>query len=173
MCINILYLYDKIKIMIKRLLVICMVGALISCSSETSYSQSKDNKHFGAKINAKNAISYDEMLTQMQGKERLKTKVKAKVASVCQVKGCWMNVVSASPGKEMMFVKFKDYAFFMPKDLAGKEVVMEGEAFYETTPVDELKHYAEDEGQSQEKIDAIKDPKKELKFLATGVVLAD
>ena len=70
-----------------------------------------------------------------------------------------------------MFVKFKDYGFFMPKDIAGKRVVMDGYAFKEITPVDELRHYAEDEGKSPEEIAAIVEPKEELKFLAKGVLL--
>ena len=45
-------------------------------------------------------------------------------------------------------------------------------AFIEETPVAELKHYAEDEGKSKEAIDSIKTPKKELKFLAHGVLIA-
>ncbi len=157
--------------MVSRVLVFCLVISFIGGASVNSYSQAKATKHFGAKIDAKNAISYDEMLVKLQGKESIKAKVKGKVAAVCQMKGCWMNIVSDTPGKEQMVVKFKDYGFFMPKDIAGKEVIMDGEAFYETTPVDELKHYAEDEGLSKEKIDAIKEPKKELKFLATGVIL--
>ena len=161
----------NLRFMISRLLVFSIVISLVGGACVNSYSQPKDNKHFGAKINEKNAISYDDMLVKLQGKESMKAKVKGKVAAVCQVKGCWMNIVSDSPGKPQMVVKFKDYAFFMPKDIAGKQVIMEGEAFYETTPVDELKHYAEDEGLSQDKIDAIKEPKKELKFLATGVLL--
>jgi len=157
--------------MISRLLVFSLVISIISAASVNSYSQAKGTKHFGAKINEKNAITYDEMLVKLQGKESIKAKVKGKVATVCQMKGCWMNIVSDTPGKESMFVRFKDYAFFMPKDIAGKEVIMDGEAFYETTTVDELKHYAEDEGLSQDKVDSIKEPKKELKFLATGVIL--
>jgi hypothetical protein len=59
----------------------------------------------------------------------------------------------------------------MPLDLAGKEVVMNGYAFKDVTSVDELKHYAEDEGLSQAEIDGITEPKKELKFMASGVYL--
>ena len=64
-------------------------------------------------------------------------------------------------------------AFFMPKDIAGRKVVMEGKAYREITTVEELRHFAEDEGKSAEEIAAITEPLEELKFMATGVVLLD
>jgi len=59
----------------------------------------------------------------------------------------------------------------MPKDLAGQQVVMLGKAYRETTSVEDLKHFAEDEGKSAEEIAAITEPKTELKFMASGVMI--
>ena len=70
-----------------------------------------------------------------------------------------------------MFVQFQDYGFFMPKDIAGREVIVEGKAYKQETSVEELKHYAEDAGKSAEEIAAITEPVMEKKFMATGVVL--
>ena len=50
------------------------------------------------------------------------------VTEVCKAKGCWMKVALEN-GEETM-VKFKDYGFFVPKDMAGKEVVINGHRFY-------------------------------------------
>ena len=72
-----------------------------------------------------------------------------------------------------MRVTFKDYAFFMPKDLSGKHVVIDGFAFVEVTSVDDLRHYAEDGGKSKEEIAAITEPKREVAFEAAGVVILD
>ena len=130
-------------------------------------------KHFGEKISIDNAITYDAMLTDLSSKDSVEAKVKGKVSGVCQAKGCWMTIVSEEEGKPEMFVKFKDYGFFMPLDLAGSEVVMAGKAFREETSVDELRHYAEDEGQSAEEIAKITEPVEELKFLAYGVVVVE
>lgn len=124
---------------------------------------------FGDAITADGAVTMPEMVAKMQGVDSLQVKVRGTVESVCQVKGCWVNLQDPQVGE--MFVKFKDYAFFLPKDIAGREVVMEGYAFRDTTSVEDLKHYAEDEGKSQVEIDAITQPKEELKFLASGVVL--
>lgn len=126
---------------------------------------------FGEEITKSDAIPYDEMVAKMAESDSLATKVVGTVEGVCQAKGCWMNIVSENPDQPSMFVKFKDYGFFMPKDIAGKKVIMEGYAFKEVTPVEELRHYAEDEGKSKEEIAAITAPKEELKFLASGVLL--
>lgn len=131
-----------------------------------------DNQ-FGEAIDSEGAIEYMSLLDQMQSGDSLAVKVRGKVEAVCQAKGCWMNIIADQPDTEQMMVKFKDYGFFVPKDIAGREVVMQGYAFREITPVDELQHLAEDAGRPQEEIDQITEPKVELKFLATGVLLLD
>lgn len=139
--------------------------------ASTEEATSEDQHTFyGEDFEANNVISYDEMLAQLVDVEGEKEFiVKGYVDGVCQAKGCWMNIVSETDTMaESMFVKFKDYGFFMPKDLVGN-VIMKGNAYYEETTVDELRHYAEDEGKSAEEIAAITSPIKELKFMASGV----
>jgi len=129
-------------------------------------------KTYGTAVTADNAIDIDRLLTQLSSQDSVKTKLRGTVESVCQTKGCWMNLVPEDGNEaKSIFVKFTDYAFFMPIDLAGEKVVIEGVAYKEVTPVDELKHYAEDEGLSQEEIDKITEPKEELKFMADGVIV--
>jgi hypothetical protein len=55
------------------------------------------------------------------GKELL---VSGTVARVCQERGCWL-ALDADKGEELI-VRFKDYAFFVPKDLSGKKVKVQG-----------------------------------------------
>ena len=156
--------------MLKQILFLAIVAlVLTACNSAVKTSETSGKQYFGEKITADGSISYAEMVSQMAGKDSLAVKVKGRVAEVCQMKGCWMNIVEE--GKEDMFVKFKDYGFFMPLDISGKEVIMEGYAFRETTSVEELQHYAEDEGKSAEEIAAITTPQEELKFMASGVIL--
>ncbi len=152
---------------IKSKLLLFAIGAfllLIACSSAQI---SADNGYFGEKFKIKNAIDLNALVGQMASSDSLNVQLKGVVESVCQKKGCWMNVTTEE-GKEI-FVQFKDYGFFMPLDLMGNEVIMNGHAYKDVTPVDELQHYAEDEGLSPEEIAKITEPKEELKFLATGV----
>lgn len=127
---------------------------------------------FGASFTTSDILPANSLLTaysETQLTDTLQTTLRGEVNEVCQAKGCWMTI-AAGNGEEMM-VKFKDYGFFMPKDINGREVVMHGMAYYQITPVDELRHYAEDAGKSEEEIAQINEPKRELRFLADGVKL--
>ncbi len=143
-----------------------------SCGNAQTANQG-DNKHFGATITPDNAITYDELIPKMATTDSLAVKVTGKVSEVCQKKGCWMTLVSDQPGNPDMRVTFKNYAFFMPKDLAGKRVVVDGYAFVDVTPVDILRHYAEDAGKSKEEIAKITEPKREVAYEAAGVLILD
>lgn len=92
--------------------------------------------------------------------------VRAKVKEVCQKKGCWMILTD---GTAKVRVTFKDYGFFMPKDLAGHVVVVQGVLSEEVLTQDEARHYAEDAGKSKREIARIKGDRRELSFEATGV----
>ena len=70
-----------------------------------------------------------------------------------------------------MRVTFKDYGFFVPKDISGKKIIFEGTPEVTTTSVDEQRHYAQDAGKSKEEIAKISEPKRELTFVATGVLV--
>ena len=132
-----------------------------------------DGKHFGETISEEGAIPFGEMVEKMAGVDSMDFKVIGEVSEVCQAKGCWMTIAPGTEGGEEMIVQFKDYGFFVPKDISGRQVIIEGYAYRAITPVEDLKHLAEDAGKSQEEIDAITEPQEELKFLASGVILLD
>jgi len=149
---------------------------VVACKSQTESSTDEETgyKYFGEKIEKIDAVSFSDLMVALESQDSVFTQVKADVEAVCQTKGCWMNLVdgkSETEGDASLFVKFKDYGFFMPKDIAGKTVIVRGYAYKEITSVDELKHYAEDEGKSQEEIDQITEAVEELKFMADGVIL--
>ena len=73
--------------------------------------------------------------------------------------------------EQNLFVQFKDYGFFLPKDCAGKEVVLEGVARVDETSVEMRKHLLEDAGKHDE-AEQITEPLVEAKFTAHGVALA-
>lgn len=141
--------------------------ALLLCLSLAFQAQAQEK--FGKKINEKSAIEASQLPAKMGDKESMNTKVTGTVESVCQAKGCWMKL--KMDNGETMRVTFKDYGFFVPKDIAGKTVVVEGLAQKKTTPVSELRHYAEDAGKSKAEIAEITDPKDELAFVADGVIV--
>ncbi|MDX1602616.1 MAG: DUF4920 domain-containing protein [Salinimicrobium sediminis] len=124
----------------------------------------------GEDVEVANILSAQQMQERYQGLkpgDTLKVTFKADVASVCKNKGCWMKV-ALEDGREVM-VKFKDYAFFVPKDIENKEVIMEGKAYVTEMSVEDRRHYAEDAGKSAAEVNAIQDPEITLSFLADGV----
>lgn len=147
----------------KKILLLILV---VSTGSNVLFAQSAS---YGKKVNETKAITVQELTKQLEGKTTLEATVKGKVSSVCQAEGCWMKV-DKGDGTSMM-VRMKDHKFVLPKDIANKNAVFTGTATIKTTTVDMLKHYAEDEGKSKEYIDAIKEPKTDVSFEATGVVI--
>lgn len=123
---------------------------------------------YGAGTTKEGAIAIAEMEKNISN-NKFEGKVTGKVTDVCQEKGCWMKIEKADGSK--MMVKFKDYGFFMPKNIVGKEVVLDGEASVKEVSVKQLKHYAEDAGKSKEEVDKITTPSKEIIFVAKGVLV--
>ncbi|MES2387519.1 MAG: DUF4920 domain-containing protein [Bacteroidota bacterium] len=116
------------------------------------------------------AVPVDEIQAQLPAKDSLLTTVKANITGSCQNKGCWATVKLAD--NQEMTVRFKDYGFFLPvKDLKGRELVMQGKAFRDTTSVADLKEQAADAGLPKAEIEAIKEPRVEIAFEASGVAL--
>lgn len=123
---------------------------------------------YGAGTTAAGSISVNE-LDQNLKNNKYEGKVSGKVVEVCQEKGCWMKIEKANGEKVM--VRFKDYGFFMPKNIVGKEVVLDGETVVKEVSVKQQQHYAKDAGKSEEEIKKITQPKKELQFVAKGVLV--
>lgn len=124
---------------------------------------------YGAGTNGEGELVSADLLPSRIQKEKYAGKITGKVVEVCQEKGCWMKL-QKTDGEHLM-VKFKDYKFFMPKDIVGKDVVLEGQAVIKQVPVKQLKHYAKDAGKSDEDIEKIKESKREIQFIAAGVLV--
>ncbi len=128
---------------------------------------------FGDKITDEDALSNSEItekFADLKTGDTINVKFTTKVKEVCQKKGCWMNV---EMGEEQAMVRFKDYGFFMPKDIAGQDVILAGKAYVEEMSVEDQRHYAEDGGATPEEIAAITAPKRTLAFEANGVLIPE
>ena len=163
----------------KILLFIAISLSIVSCKNEKQTTETKveDVKEeiaytsIGMEINDADALTSERMMEHYKGLkagDTVPAKMTAKIVEVCSSKGCWMKL--DMDGENQVMVKFKDYGFFMPLDAEG-DVVVNGKAFITETPVDELRHYAEDAGKSKEEIEAITEPKLEYRFEADGVLL--
>lgn len=127
---------------------------------------------FGEKISADDAISRQALskkFDKLKSNDTINVKFTGKIGKVCQKKGCWIQV--PLDDEKQTFVKFKDYAFFMPFNSAGSEVILNGKAFVKEISVKQLQHYAKDAGKSDEEIAKITKPKITYSFIADGVLL--
>ena len=121
-----------------------------------------------SKISENKAITVEKLKSDLKTTNKAENiSVKGIVTDVCPKKGCWVTVKTEDGSS--FFVKMKDYAFFVPTALKGKNVVLEGTAEKKITSVDELKHYAKDAKKSKAEIDAINKPKEEIRFMADGI----
>ncbi len=145
---------------------------LMICFSVAAFAQPKPaakGVKYGAGTTEKGALEVNLLEEKLVTADKYVGKVKGTVTKVCEKKGCWMTL--AQTDGEGIMIRFKDYKFFMPMDIIGKDVVLEGTAQRTTTSVENLRHYAEDAGKSKEEIEKITTPKTEIEFIATGVLV--
>ena len=70
--------------------------------------------------------------------------VETKVSKVCQKKGCFF--IAQQAGKSIR-VTFKDYAFFVPTDIAGRKVTLVGELIQNEVTDAQAAHLSKDLGE--------------------------
>ena len=132
---------------------------IYSCDKSTSY------VNYGDDINLD--ITYFEKIDD----NFEATNISGQIIDVCPKKGCWMNV---KVNTDTVFVKFKDYGFFVPKSgIEGKQVLMSGKIFRDTITVERLRHYAEDAKKSKDEIELITAPEYKINMIANAVAIRD
>lgn len=125
---------------------------------------------YGADVKEGTAITPNDLQAKMANGV-FAGQVTGKVTEVCKSMGCWIRLEKADG--TTLLVKSKDHAYFMPQDLTGKTVVIEGTASIKEVSEEKRKHMAEDAGKSKAEIKKIKGSEKELQFVATGVKVLD
>ena len=151
-----------------KLFFTCLIS-LISISVLAQPKSAKPGVTYGAGTTAAGALEVNLLEEKLATTDKYIGKVKGTVISVCEKKGCWMKL--AQTDGEGIMIRFKDYKFFMPMDIIGKDVVLEGVGQKTVTSVEMLQHYAEDAKKSKEEIEKIKEPKTEIEFIAKGVLV--
>ena len=146
-------------------LLIAIMGT--ACSPRTTPVASES---YGAAFSSDQVIPATSLTSEYTSEalsDSVRVTLSGTINEVCQAKGCWMTLDAGND--QEMIVQFANYGFFVPKDIAGQQVVVHGLAFYQITPVEELRHFAEDAGKQPEEVAAITEPQRELRFLADGV----
>lgn len=142
----------------------------VASAQQKPITPAKAGVTYGKSIDKKNAISVKKLEDNLKKKESFTGKIEGEVVSVCKKKGCFLTLKREGNAEPIM-VRFTDYGYFVPENLIGKTVVLEGKAKVKETSVEWLKHYAEDEGKSKEEIAKIKEPKRDISVVADGVLV--
>lgn len=96
--------------------------------------------------------------------------VEGNVRRACSRKGCWMELAAdATAGAPSCRVTFKDYAFFVPTDSAGRMAKVEGTLEVVKLKARHVEHLAEEGATFKDK--APDGSAEEVRFVATGVEL--
>ena len=131
------------------------------------FSQS-DSSYYGEKISSTDLMQLSNIDFNNAS---VQTKLEGEIISTCPKKGCWIEM---KIDDKDVFVKFKDYGFFVPKSgMEGKKAIIQGLASIDTVSVKDLKHYAEDAGKSKTEIEKITSQEIKISFLAEGVIIKD
>ena len=93
---------------------------LIACNQVDTEKQSQT---FGAEITMTEEISLADIYQDPERFNEKEILVRGTITEVCQKKGCWMKITD---GTNVLTVRFKDYAFFVPKDAASSRVNVQG-----------------------------------------------
>ena len=59
------------------------------------------------------------------------------IGAVCKNKGCWLTL---NEGEKSVHVTFEGYSYFVPKDVVGKKVVLEGKVLVKEPKPDQVEH---------------------------------
>ena len=105
------------------------------------------------KINQVNGI--ETIINKFDSYENKEIVLQAKADKVCTSKGCWMTIQLKN---KSVRVKFKDYGFFVPMSLEGKNIFVKGNLTREKLSIKDARHYLEDAGASKEEIAAVDKP---------------
>jgi hypothetical protein len=149
-----------------RLLILFSAAILLACQTTGPMYDARDQgwTHYGET----GPVGGDPVAIGALEDREGRVVVEGTITEVCAMKGCWMKV---SDGEQELYVRFKDYGFFVPRNAAGHKVVLHGTSKVETVSVADLRHFAEDAGKTPEQIAAITEPETRVTVYADSVYI--
>lgn len=146
-----------------------LMGGCDHSHNNAKTSEEPTQEFYGAEFTIENPIPVSELISKVSGTDTLETQIEGIIEKTCPGMGCWMTL-KLENGQTLRVTT--DHKFFVPVGgCEGLRAVVKGRAFNEVIPVEDLKHYAEEEGKSPEEIAAITEPAYELAFVADGAMI--
>ena len=168
----------------KRFLFLIPFLALAACAeapetatepdTEAAASSTAETVLVGATVPEGEALTADALVAQASALNGETVLVEGQIEKVCQMAGCWLTFVTED-GQAVRVNVPRDaeanYVFTFPQDASGRTARVAGTFTVEEESVEILRHYAEDEGASEEEIAAITEPRLTLALEASGAEL--
>lgn len=151
-------------------LFVALLGFAYVSFAQEEIPSAQPGVQYGKAITKDNAIDVNDLTGIFDLGGSYTGKIEGEVVQVCVKKGCFVSLKRKGDAEPIM-VRFKDYAFFMPQDIVGRTIVVEGAANIKEISVESQKHLAEDAGKSAAEIAKITDSKQSITILADGVVV--
>jgi hypothetical protein len=104
--------------------------------------QDAQSETFGVKLdNSLPKLSMKNLLTDSSSHLAKPFQVEARIAKVCQKKGCFFI---AQQDQHILRVSFREYSFFIPTDSSGKTVMLAGELVQKEVSPEQAAHFKAD-----------------------------
>lgn len=98
-----------------------LIGIVILCASLLAAAELK----LGKPLTVKDPVSIEKVYAEPDKFLGKTVAVKGKITEVCQMMGCWMNLVDSASGK-MIRIKVNDGEIEFPKNGSGRMAIAEG-----------------------------------------------
>jgi hypothetical protein len=129
----------------------------------------------GKPLTLKESTSVEKIYAEPEKFLNKTVQVKGKIVEVCQMMGCWMNLVDASSAK-MIRIKVNDGEIEFPKNGSGKMALAEGTLvkieLSKERAIADAKHEADEMGRKFDPA-SIKGPVTKYQIKGTGAVVLD
>jgi hypothetical protein len=104
--------------------------------------QDAQSETFGVELNnSLPKLSMQDLVTNSLTHLTKPFQVEARIAKVCQKKGCFFI---AQQKQHILRVSFRDYGFFIPTDSSGKTVTLAGELVQKELSSEQVAHFKAD-----------------------------
>lgn len=126
----------------------------------------KGQTKFGGKITTTKVEKLNDIVTDFKKFEGKTVSFEAVPKKVCKKSGCWMVL---KDGNKEVRTLFKDYGFFVPADIVGKKVRVQGVMEQKQISAATRRHFMKDEGAKARDIKKIVNSEIQYQFTADAV----
>jgi len=155
----------------KRFIFVAITSMAMGGCDHSQHSHAAESKaeFYGQSFDTSaKTVAIQDLAAQLNGKDTAEVVVEGVINQTCPNAGCWLNY-RTNEGVQKITT---DHVFFVPLEgCEGLHSMAKGKAFYTEISVEDQKHYAREEGKTEEEIAAITEPKRNLSFVATGVMI--